>query len=205
VAGILSARTQDPTTNAAMERLRARVGSSVGRASVPAILNNRRPGTAAPPEALGSQSLLAIPEPELAGLLNPVGFYQTKARHLHAMCRMLITDFGGAVPHTRDELMQLPGVGRKVANLILNICFDYPAICVDTHVHRISNRLGWIGTSSVEETEAALERLVPEQQWSLLNRVLVNHGQQICVPVSPKCSQCMIYEDCERVGVVKSR
>jgi endonuclease-3 len=99
----------------------------------------------------------------------------------------------------------LPGVGRKVANLILNICFDYPAICVDTHVHRISNRLGWVATATVEETEAALEQLVPRSLWAILNRVLVNHGQQVCQPVSPKCSQCVLLGVCPRIGVTTSR
>jgi endonuclease-3 len=204
VAGILSARTQDPTTNAAMERLRARVSKSRGGTVLPPTPGSETGRSTAPP-LLTPVFLLAIPEPELAALMRPVGFYQTKARHLHAMSRLLLEEFDGEVPRTREGLMRLPGVGRKVANLILNICFDYPAICVDTHVHRISNRLSWVQTASVEETEAALEQLVPKRDWSILNRVLVNHGQQVCVPVSPKCSQCVIYANCERVGVVKSR
>lgn len=175
VATVLSSRTKDPTTNAAMERLWP-------RASTPA-------------------ELLEVPEDELAALIKPVGFYQTKARHLHGLSRMLIEQHGGKVPRTREELMALPGVGRKVANLVLNICFDEPAICVDTHVHRISNRLGWVVTATPEETEYALEAIVTENRRAVLNRVLVNHGQQVCLPRSPHCGECVISRSCDRVGV----
>lgn len=184
VATLLSARTKDPTTNAAMARLWGRLGA-----------------VAQP----GPLDLLAVPLDELAALIHPVGFYQTKARHLHALCRMLLDDFDGVVPQTREELLRLPGVGRKVANLVLNICWDYPAICVDIHVHRICNRLGWVETSSPEQTEMQLEQLVPERLWATLNRVLVNHGQQVCQPVSPHCSRCLLAADCPRIGVAKSR
>jgi endonuclease III len=109
------------------------------------------------------------------------------------------------VPRTREELMALPGVGRKVANLVLNICFDEAAICVDTHVHRIANRLGWVATATPEETELKLMELVPKKYWALLNRVLVNHGQQICHPTSPKCSQCSVDATCARFNVVNYR
>jgi endonuclease-3 len=179
VAGMLSSRTKDPVTNAAMRRLWA-------RASTP-------------------QALLAVPEAELAALLKPVGFYMQKAKQLHGLCRTVLARFGGGVPRTREELMELPGVGRKVANLVLNVCYGFPAICVDTHVHRISNRLGWVRTQTPEETEPALELVIPRQHWSMLNRVLVNHGQQVCHPVSPKCSECAIAAHCARVGVTKNR
>jgi len=179
VATVLSSRTKDPTTNAAMERLWA-------RATTP-------------------QGILAVPEDELAALIRPVGFYRTKAANLHKLCRQLIEQHGGRVPATRDELILLSGVGRKVANLVLNICFNTAAICVDTHVHRIANRLGWVVTESPEQTEYALMELVPEHYWTQLNRVLVNHGQQVCQPVSPRCSECAIARYCARVGVLKSR
>jgi endonuclease-3 len=179
IATVLSSRTKDPTTNAAMERLWA-------RAATP-------------------QAILAVPADELAELIKPVGFYRTKAAHLHQLCRQLIVEHGGRVPATREELVSLSGVGRKVANLVLNICFDTAAICVDTHVHRIANRLGWVATDSPEETEYALMELVPERYWTQLNRVLVNHGQQVCHPISPRCSACEIVKHCQQVGVIKNR
>jgi len=118
---------------------------------------------------------------------------------------MLLADFKGNVPSTREDLMRLPGVGRKTANLVMNIAFDLPAICVDTHVHRIANRLGWVSTDTPSETEEALMKLVPKKHWAVLNRVIVNHGQQVCAPISPKCSQCVIAGSCQRVGVIKHR
>jgi endonuclease III len=179
VSAMLSSRTKDPVTNGAMQRLWA-------QASTP-------------------QQLLLVPEAELAQLLKPVGFYSQKAGQLLGLCQRLIAEYGGQVPATREELMTLPGVGRKVANLVLNICFNAPAICVDTHVHRISNRLGWVQTTAVEETEQALLAAVPDDVWTILNRVLVNHGQQVCHPLSPRCSVCPIAADCPRLGVGKSR
>jgi endonuclease III len=179
VATVLSARTKDPVTNAAMERLWQRV---------------RTP-----------HALLALDRTELAALLKPVGFYETKAKHLQELSQQLLEKHAGEVPRTREELLELPGVGRKVANLVLNICFDYPAICVDTHVHRIANRLGWVVTDTPEQTERALEALVPKSHWAMLNRVLVNHGQQICQPVSPHCSRCAIAARCPQVGVLRMR
>jgi endonuclease III len=179
VAAMLSARTRDPTTNAAMTRLW--------------------------PLASTPEQMLAIPEADLAVLLKPVGFWNAKAKYLHELSAMLLARWHGKVPHTREELMELPGVGRKVANLVLNICFNTAAICVDVHVHRIVNRLGWIVTTSPEQTELALMDLLPEKYWSPTNLVFVNHGQQICLPVSPLCSKCPIYDYCARVGVTKSR
>ena len=179
VGTILSARTKDPVTNAAINRL-----WKVARTP---------------------EGLLGIPEDGLAALLHPVGFYMTKARNLHRMCEMLIEDYLGKVPDTREELLRLPGVGRKVANLVLNICFGKPAICVDTHVHRIVNRLGWVETDTPEQTEFALMEIIDEKHWSDLNRVLVNHGQQVCNPVSPWCSKCLISSQCPQIGVKTRR
>jgi endonuclease-3 len=202
VATVLSARTQDPTTNAAMARLWPRLGQ-VALAAVPA--EDRRTRRSTPPGLVGPADLLTVPEEELAALLRPVGFYLTKARHLRELAQQLQDDFGGQVPRTREELLRLSGVGRKVANLVLNICFDEPAICVDIHVHRITNRLGWVQTDTPDATERALEVLVPRRLWSTLNRVLVNHGQQVCRPASPRCSACVIYALCARIGVERSR
>jgi len=179
VATMLSSRTKDPVTNAVMRSLWAKA---------------RTP-----------QDILRIPETKLAEALKPVGFYSQKARQLHGLCRMVIERFGGGVPATREELMELPGVGRKVANLVLNICYDYPAICVDTHVHRVSNRLGWVSTETPEETEEALLKVVERKYWSMLNRVVVNHGQRVCQPLSPRCSECTVAASCPRTGVVKYR
>ena len=179
VATVLSSRTKDPVTNAAMKRLWQHARSPRG--------------------------ILRIPTAELAQLLKPVGFYATKAKHLHQLSRQLLDVHSGRVPDTRAELMKLAGVGRKVANLVLNICFGKPAICVDTHVHRIANRLGWVETETVLETEQALEQLVPEKWHAPLNRVLVNHGQQVCTPQSPHCSGCPIANSCARRGVERSR
>ncbi len=179
VATVLSSRTKDPTTNAAMERLWPRAG--------------------------GPAAMLAIGEDELAELLRPVGFYRTKARQLHALSRLLLDEFGGRVPDEREQLMRLPGVGRKVANLVLNICFDQAAICVDTHVHRIANRLGWVATRTPEQTEQALMEIVPVRYWTMLNRVLVNHGQQVCQPLRPHCGECEISRFCARIGVQAPR
>ncbi len=179
VGTILSSRTKDPVTNAAIARLWA---------------------VARTPE-----DILAIPEQQLAELIKPVGFHNAKAHNLHGMCEMLINEFSGEIPRTQEELLQLPGVGRKVANLVLNICFDIPAICVDTHVHRICNRLGWICTDTPEQSEFALMEFIEEKHWATLNRVLVNHGQQVCNPVSPWCSRCQVSSQCPRIGVKKSR
>ncbi|MCC7478560.1 endonuclease III [bacterium] len=210
VATILSARTKDPVTNAAMRRLWEHASGlpvplSAAELAGHALTSANLPAKTQRWPDVSPAMLLAVPQKQLAQLLYPVGFYQTKARHLHEMCRMLIEDFGGQVPRTREELLRLPGVGRKVANLVLNICWDLPAICVDIHVHRICNRLGWVDTSSPEQTEQALMQLVPTRYWSTLNRVLVNHGQQVCQPLSPLCSQCSIYAQCPRLGVIHSR
>lgn len=151
------------------------------------------------------QTILAVPVDVLAGLIKPVGFYRNKAQQLHGLSQQLLDDFNGNVPRTREELMELPGVGRKVANLVLGICFEVSAICVDTHVHRISNRLGWVSTATPEETERVLMEIVPKRYWLMLNRVLVNHGQQICNPVSPRCSACDISHLCQRRDVARSR
>ena len=179
VSTILSARTKDPVTVSATARLFERISSP--------------------------QELLALSEEEIADVVYPVGFYKVKAKHLREMASGLIERFGGQVPGTLAELTSLSGVGRKTANLVLSTAFRMPAICVDTHVHRLSNRLGWVSSKNVQETEAKLSQRLPKQQWGMLNRVLVNHGQQVCHPVSSRCGDCFLASWCPRVGVKRSR
>ena len=177
-ATILSLRTKDQTTLDASRRL-----------------------FAAAPDPAATRSL---DESALAGLIYPVGFYKTKARQLKAIAGLL-QERGDQVPARREELLALPGVGRKTANLVLNLAFGIDAICVDTHVHRIPNRLGWIQTSTPEETEAALEGLWPRRHWIEANQLLVSFGQARCRPVGPRCSDCPLAGDCARVGVIPAK
>ncbi len=149
--------------------------------------------------------LLALPLPELEKIIYRIGFYKQKAKGLHAVSRELLERHDGKVPKTEEELLTLPGVGRKTANLVLGIAYGIPAICVDVHVHRISNRLGLIKTKTPEETEEALKKVLPKKHWIEYNKLIVMWGQNICVPVSPFCSKCAIYDQCKRVGVKKSR
>lgn len=151
------------------------------------------------------QQLLAIPISELESLLYPLGFYKKKSQLLHDVSSYLIKHFNSEVPATLEELLSIKGVGRKTANLVLGEGFGIPALCVDTHVHRISNRLGLVQTKTPYETELALQKILPPQYWIEYNTLLVMWGQNICVPISPLCSQCAIYSLCERVGVKKHR
>ena len=137
-----------------------------------------------------------LSEKEIAELIYPVGFYNEKAKHLKQIPKILREKFNGKIPQTIDELVQLPGVGRKVANLILISVFKLPAICVDTHVHRIFNRFGYIKTKTPLETEMALRKKLPEKYWLTINGYMVSYGQDICKPVSPKCAECEISEWC---------
>ncbi len=176
IATLLSARTQDATTEAASGRL------------------FRRAPTA--------RRMAALPEREIAGLIYPVSFYRTKARHVKAACRTLLDRFGGRVPATMEELLTLPGVGRKTANLVLILGFGSRRnICVDTHVHRIANRLGWVKTRTPGETEQALYDCVPERWWPHVNLYLVTWGQHVCRPTHPRCGGCAVKARCPRIGV----
>jgi len=175
VATVLSARTKDETTTAVTARLFPRVGNL--------------------------EALLDIPQGELEPLLHPVGFFRTKAKHLKAMAEMLRDDFDGSIPQTIEELCRLPGVGRKTANLVVAVAFDKPGICVDVHVHRISNRLGYLKTKTPLETEMVLRKQLPQRYWKAWNRQLVSYGQTICRPINPKCDQCRLRPYCDRVGV----
>src|SRR6187397_3458064 len=167
IATLLSARTQDATTHAASTRLfrRARTPRTMAKLSIP----------------------------EIEELIYPVSFYRNKARHVKACCEALVEDHGGRVPRTLEELVALPGVGRKTANLMLILAFKSAGnICVDIHVHRISNRLGWVRTTHPEETEQALYRAIPARWWPLINLYLVTWGQNVCRPVRPRCADCAI-------------
>jgi len=179
VSTILSLRTKDKVTEAASHRL-------LDRAPTP-------------------QVLAALSIREIEQLIYPVGFYHTKARHLKGTCRSLLNGFGGSVPRSLDKLLKLPGVGRKTANLVVTVGFDDYGICVDTHVHRISNLWGYVTTRTPEETEFALRRKLPKRHWKSFNDVLVTFGQNLCVPVSPWCSKCPIAAYCPRIGLRRSR
>ncbi len=149
--------------------------------------------------------IMKMDEEEIAALIYPVGFYRRKAKNIKEICKILIDKYDGKVPDDIDELLKLPGVGRKTANLVVTLGYGKPGICVDTHVHRISNRLGYVDTRTPEETEFALRKKLPEEYWIEINDLLVSLGQHICHPTSPKCSQCPIEEYCEKRGVKRSR
>jgi len=175
----LSLRTRDETTLPACERLFDR--------------------------AQTMQGMLDIPVSELQQLIYPVGFYKTKALRIHDICEDLIHRFSGQVPDDLEQLLTLKGVGRKTANLVLTEGFGKAGICVDTHVHRISNRLGYIKTKTPEETEFALRKKLPQKYWIEYNALLVTWGQNVCKPISPLCSTCPVKNICQRVKVIISR
>ncbi|MBM3893397.1 endonuclease III [Candidatus Dependentiae bacterium] len=149
--------------------------------------------------------LLSMDRQELESIIFKTGFYKNKAEVLQHVSAVLLQRFQGKVPGTYKELISIKGVGPKTANLVLGAGFNVPAICVDTHVHRISNRLGLIKTATVEETEQVLKKILPPKDWIVWNNILVVWGQNICVPISPKCSQCAVVGQCKRIGVHKSR
>lgn len=179
IACVLSLRTKDKTTAQASRRLFA---------------------LAASPSSVGQLS-----EREIAQLIYPVGFYRTKAKQIRKICERLLADFKGRVPESIDALLTLPGVGRKTANLVVTVGFGKPGICVDIHVHRISNRWGYIRTRTAERSEEALRQKLPRKYWITYNDLLVPFGQNVCLPVSPWCSRCEVQGYCRRVGVTKSR
>jgi endonuclease III len=179
VSTILSLRTKDEVTRQAATRLLGKVQSP--------------------------QELLLLPEEDIARLIFPVGFYKTKARTLKQICRDLIDKYEGKVPNDLEELLKLKGVGRKTGNLVLTLGFHKPGICVDTHVHRVSNRLGYVKTKTPEQTEMALREKLPKEYWIKYNDLLVTWGQNICRPISPFCSRCDVLSYCRQVGVVRNR
>jgi endonuclease-3 len=176
---LLSLRTKDKTTREASARLFALA---------------HQPAT-----------MLTLPLQKIERAIYPVGFYRTKAKSIHAICRRLLDVYGGTVPDSIEELVTLSGVGRKTANLVVTVGYGKPGICVDIHVHRISNRWGYVRTKTPEETEQTLRRKLPTPHWITFNDLLVPYGQNLCQPVSPFCSKCKLTEYCDRVGVKKSR
>ena len=181
VGTILSARTKDACTAGAVKRLFAK---AAGEVFAPADLER-------------------LSEEEIASLIYPVGFYRDKARHLKALPRVLAERFGSRLPNTVEELCELPGVGRKTANLTVAVGFNLPAICVDVHVHRICNRLGLIKTKTPFETEMALRALLPVKYWKTWNSHLVSFGQTRCGPVKPRCDGCPVKRFCLREAQLK--
>ena len=176
VATMLSAQTQDPVTFAASTRLFARAPTAA--------------------------AMLRLDVKEIERLIYPVSFYRNKARHVLDACRQLLDRFGGRVPATMEELLALPGVGRKTANLVLIVAHGSGAnICVDTHVHRIANRLGWVRTRTPEQTEQALYAVAPRRWWASINLYLVTWGQNVCRPIRPRCRECVVEGLCGKVGV----
>lgn len=172
VSTVLSSRTKDAVTRKAAERLFER--------------------------AVTPSNIEKLPPREIEKLIYPVGFFHTKARRIPELARLLIDKYGGKVPDSLDELLKLPGVGRKTANLVITIGFGKPGICVDTHVHRISNRFGYVNTKNPTETEFSLRKKLPEKWWILYNDLLVTLGQNVCFPRSPNCSACPINKLCEQ-------
>jgi endonuclease-3 len=182
VSTVLSLRTKDEVTLTVSERLLK---------------------SAPTPEKMRS-----LAEPIIAELAYPAGFYRTKAASLKKIAEILLTRYGGKVPDDMEALLALPGVGRKTANLVLSEAFDKDAICVDIHVHRISNRLGFFGAAGTKdpfETEMALRSILPRKYWKKINSLFVFYGQQVCRPVSPHCSKCVITGHCPRLNVDRSR
>jgi len=179
VSTVISARTKDEVTSAASERLFA---------------------VADTPEGMAVARVDRIEK-----AIYPAGFYKVKARAIRNLSAMLLSDFGGKVPGAIEDLVTLPGVGRKTANLVVSLGFGLPAICVDTHVHKVTNRLGVIRTKNPEQTEYALRAVLPVKHWIEINDLLVMYGKAVCTPVSPRCSGCAISGLCRKAGVVKSR
>lgn len=179
VSCIISLRTRDEVTAAASKRLFDRAGTP--------------------------ETMQALAVDEVAGLIYPAGFYRNKALQIVEISKRLVSDYGGAVPDEIDELLMFKGVGRKTANLVVTLGFNKPGICVDTHVHRICNRWGYVSTRSPDETEAALRKKLPVEYWIAINDLLVAFGQNHCHPLSPECSSCLLAVMCPKTGVGVSR
>ena len=179
IACLLSLRTKDKTTAEASSRLFALASNPT--------------------------TMLQLTQLRIERAIYPVGFYRTKAKHIRNICRGLLERFEGRVPDSIEELVTLPGVGRKTANLVVTVGYHKPGICVDIHVHRISNRWGYINTKTPEQSETALRDKLPKRYWITYNDLLVPFGQNICQPVSPWCSRCHVRKYCDRVGVERSR
>ena len=179
ISCLLSLRTKDETTLPAAERL-FRL-------------------------AMTPRGMVRLTRSDIEKAIYPVGFYRTKARTIQDISRDLLVRFNGTVPAAMEDLLSLKGVGRKTANLVLTEGFQIPSMCVDTHVHRISNRLGYVSTEDPHQTEWALRAQLPKRYWRDYNALLVTWGQNVCKPVSPLCSECPVRPFCARKGVTKSR
>ena len=179
ISTLLSLRTKDEVTTQASRRL-------FNRANTP-------------------KDMLQLSAKEIRKLIYPVGFYKRKAENILQVCQILIDQYDSQVPNDLDKLLDLPGVGRKTANLVLTLGFGKPGICVDTHVHRISNRLGYVKTKTPNETEMALREKLPPKWWIPINDILVAFGQALCKPISPWCSRCRVERYCEKIGVDRHR
>jgi len=179
ISCILSLRTKDEVTAKATRRL-------FDRAQTP-------------------EEMVRLKKEDIEAAIYPVGFYHRKAKQILGISRMLIERYNSRVPDELEELLKLKGVGRKTANIVITMGYNKPGVAVDTHVHRISNRLGLVATKTPNQTEFALRDRLPQKYWISFNDLLVMHGQTICTPISPKCSICPIWEYCKRVGVTRSR
>jgi endonuclease-3 len=179
ISTLLSLRTKDAATEQACKRLFA--------------------------EADTPKKILALSREKIEKLIYPVGFYRVKAATLHHVCEVLLEKHGGEVPPDLDTLLKIKGVGRKTANLVVTVGFNKPGICVDVHVHRISNRWGYIKTATPEKTETALRNVLPKKYWIEYNDLLVTYGQNVCVPVSPFCSKCPLAHVCKKIDVKRHR
>jgi len=179
ISCILSLRTKDETTSAASHRL-------FSMADTP-------------------EKIAKLTKREIEETIYPVGFYRIKAGNILSICHDLINKYNSRVPDTIDELLKFKGVGRKTANLVVTLGYKKPGICVDTHVHRITNRWGYVKTKAPEKTEFALREKLPKKYWLIINDLLVTYGQNLCKPISPYCSICRISKFCKRVGVNRSR
>jgi len=151
------------------------------------------------------KDMLRLKKKIIEKAIYPVGFYRNKAENILEICRALINKYHSKIPDEIDELLKLKGVGRKTANLVVTLGYNKPGICVDTHVHRISNRFGYVKTKAPEETENALRKKLPKRHWIIYNDLLVTHGQNICKPISPMCSRCSVERYCDKIGVTKHR
>lgn len=179
ISTVISLRTKDKVTGEASERLFK--------------------------QADNPQDMVKLPQTKIEKLIYPAGFYRRKAENILEISRIILEDYKGQVPDDLDKLLELPGVGRKTANLVIVLGFDKYGVCVDTHVHRISNRWGYVSTKTPEKTEAALRKKLPKKFWKIYNDYLVSFGQNTCKPVSPFCSECPISELCPQTGVTKTR
>ncbi|MCX7966052.1 MAG: endonuclease III [Syntrophorhabdaceae bacterium] len=179
VGTILSLRTRDETTEKAMERLFKK--------------------------AMTPEDILKLTDEELERLIYPVGFYRNKTKTIKEVSKTIIEKYHGRVPDEIEELLKIKGIGRKTANLVITEGYGKPGICVDTHVHRISNRLGVIRTKNPHETEYTLRKILPKKYWIIYNSLLVTFGQNICKPISPHCTICPLNDICKKVGVTVNR